>query len=322
MNRRSALRFLIAAGAGSVFDRASLDRAWAASPADGQDNFILHSETRLVLLDVSVENRGGGFVSGLTRENFRVYENNRPQKITVFAHNDLPVTIGILVDESRSMSPKRPAVLTAALTFISESNPADQIFVLNFNERVKAGLVPPQIFSDNHEELRAALFRGVPEGRTALYDAVMDGLDQLELGQRDKKALVLISDGGDNASLHTRHETLNRIESSVATIYTVGIFDMNDADRDPNILRQLARLSGGRVYFPEDVTEMVPVCRRIAHEIRERYTLGYHPASPPPGKKENGLRSIRVDAVAPGRGSLIVRTRTSYRYDAQDTPKK
>lgn len=314
MNRRSALRFLMAAGAGSVFDR-----AFAGSPADGQDNFILHSETRLVLLDVSVENREGGFVSGLTRENFRVYENNRPQEITVFAHNDLPVTIGILVDESRSMSPKRPAVLTAALTFIGESNPADQIFVLNFNERVKPGLTPPQLFSDNRQELRDALFRGVPEGRTALYDAVMDGLNQLRLGQRDKKALVLISDGGDNASLHTRHETLRRIESSVATIYTVGIFDMEDQDRDPNILKQLAHISGGRVYFPADVTEMVPVCRRIAHEIRERYTLGYQPASPPPGKTEKGLRSIRVDAVAPGRGSLIARTRTSYRYDAPET---
>lgn len=316
MNRRSAVRFLMAAGAGSV-----LDRVWAGTPGD-QPDYVLRSEVRLVLLDVSVQRRDGTFVSGLTRENFKVYENNRPQQITVFAHNDLPVTIGILVDESRSMSPKRTAVLNAALTFIAESNPNDQVFVLNFNEKVKPGLPPPQLFSDNREELRGALFNGVAEGRTALYDAVIDGLNQLELGQRDKKALVVISDGGDNASLHTRHETLSRIESSISTIYTVGIFDMDDADRDPGILRQLARISGGRVYFPADITEMIPVCRRIAHEIRERYTLGYLPASPPAGKKENVVRSIRVEAAAPGEPHLIARTRTTYRYDAlQDSPK-
>jgi Ca-activated chloride channel homolog len=313
MNRRSALRFLLAAGAGSVCDRALEGR-----PAD--DGFILHSETRLVLLDVSVEDHHGGFVSGLARENFRVYENNRPQEITVFAHSDLPVTVGILVDESRSMSPKREAVLTAALTFIDASNPADQIFVLNFNERVQPGLIPPQLFSDKREELRAALFRGVPEGRTALYDAVVDGLNQLQLGQRDKKALVVISDGGDNASLHTRRGTLRSIESSVATIYTVGIFDMDDQDRDPGILRKLADISGGRVYFPADVSEMIPVCRRIAQDIRERYTLGYAPPSPAPGKAEHGARSIRVEAFGQGHRSLTTRTRTSYRYDSSENP--
>ncbi len=315
MNRRSAVRLMMAAGAGSAFSQVLAD---TPSPDDPASNFIIRSEARLVLLDVSVENREGGSVSGLSRENFKVFENNRPQEITVFAHNDLPVTIGILVDESRSMSPKRPAVLTAALTFIDESNPADQVFVLNFNERVTPGLPPPQLFSDNREELRTALLKGLAEGRTALYDAVLDGLKQLDLGQRDKKALVLISDGGDNASLHTRHEMISRIESSIATIYTVGIFDMEDSDRDPGILRQVARLSGGRVYFPADVKEMIPVCQRIAHDIRERYTLGY---LPPPEKNGNALRSIRVDASAPGHSNLITRTRTSYRYDAAEKAK-
>lgn len=315
MNRRSALQLMITAGAGSSF--LARKRALAADP-DQSDNLTFHSETRLVLLDVGVENRQGGSVSGLVQDNFKVFENNRPQPITVFAHNDLPVTIGILVDESRSMAPKRPAVLTAALVFIGESNPADQVFVLNFNDSVTPGLRPPQLFSDNREELRAALFAGVSEGRTALFDAVFDGLKHLDMGQRDKKALVVISDGGDNCSVHTRRETLNRLERSLATIYTIGLFDEQDGDSDPKILSDLARISGGRAYFPDNPKEMVPVCRSIARDIRSRYTLGY---LPPPGKGGKDLRSIRVEVSAPGRSGFVVRTRTSYHYDAVEEPK-
>lgn len=313
MNRRSAVHFLLAAGAGSVFSK-----LLAGTPEGDQSSAVFRSEARLVLLDVSVENRDGGFVSGLSRDNFKIFENNHPQEITVFADDDLPVTIGILVDESRSMNNRRSAVLTAALTFIAESNPADQVFVLNFNDSVKRGLLEPHVFSDDRQELRAALLRGVSEGRTALYDAVVDGLEQLNQGQREKKALVLISDGGDNASRHTRRETLDKIEGSVATIYTVGLFDEDDPDKDPGILRQLAHISGGRVYFPRDVTEMIPVCRRIAHDIRQRYTLGY---LPPDAPNQNPIRSIRVDASAQGHGSLIARTRTSYRYDTESKKK-
>ncbi len=318
MNRRAAVRVMMAAGAGSTWNK-----LLAADPdhpdANQPDDFTFRSEVRMVLLDVSVESRRGDFVSGLDKENFRVFENNRPQPITVFGRDDLPVTVGILVDESRSMSPKRPAVLTAALTFIAESNPADQLFVLNFNDKVTPGLEPPQLFSDNREELRAALFAGISQGRTALFDAVNVGLKQLDLGQRDKKALVVISDGGDNCSVHTRRETLDRIERSLATIYTVGLFDADDPDKDPKILTDLARISGGRVYFPMDVKDMIPVCRRIAHDIRSRYTLGYLPA---PGKGGKDLRSIRVEVSAPGRSGLSARTRTSYRYDAIEEPKK
>lgn len=317
MNRRSAVQFMIAAGAGST---------WSRLFGRDADDLTFRSESRLVLLDVSVESRHGEFVSGLDKDNFKVFENGRPQAITVFAQNDLPVTVGILVDESRSMSGKRAAVLTAALTFVAESNPDDQMFVLNFNDTVTPGLEPPQLFSDNREELRNALFAGVSQGRTALFDAVVDGLKQLELGQRDKKALVVISDGGDNCSVHTRRETLERIERSLATIYTVGLFDEQDPDSDPKILRELAHISGGRVYFPMDVKEMIPVCRRIAHDIRSRYTIGYLPPAgkiaSAGGKPEKDLRTIRVEVSAPGRPGLIARTRSSYRYDANQEPKQ
>jgi len=313
MNRRSAVRTLMTAGAGSLLGR----RLSAAVADEDQDPYIIRSEARLVMLDVSVKNSQGGFVSGLSKENFSVFENGRSQRIVAFDH-DLPVTVGIVVDESRSMAPKRPAVLTAALAFIAESNPRDEIFVLNFNDKVTRGLPSSMLFSDDAGQLRAALFRGVSEGRTALHDAVLEGVSQLELGKRQKKALVLISDGGDNASKHTRGETLDRVERSLATIYTVGLFDADDRDRDPGILRLLARISGGEAYFPPSPEEMVPTCHRIARDIRARYTLGYVPAA---GKIGNDVRNVRVDASAPDHARLITATRRSYRYDQIESQK-
>lgn len=142
--------------------------------ADQSDDFKIRSDVRLVLLDVSVKDREGGFVSGLSKDNFSIFENGRPQPITVFANDDLPVTVGILVDESFSMRTKRDEVITAAQTFIEESNPRDEIFVLNFNDRVKRGLPDQMLFSDDIQQLRSALYRGVPQGKTALNDAIVD----------------------------------------------------------------------------------------------------------------------------------------------------
>jgi VWFA-related protein len=210
------------------------------------------------------------------------------------------------------MTPKRSEVLTAAQTFIEESNRRDEIFVLNFNDRVVPGLASEKLFSDDIQELRSALHRGVPEGKTALHDAVVAGLEQLEWGTRDKKTLVVISDGGDNASQHNRQNTLALVKSSIATIYTIGLFEADDPDRDPGILRQLANISGGESYFPSNPSIMVPICRSIAKEIRTRYTIGYHP---PTDNGRGSFRNIKVHVSAPGYRRLFVRTRGSYRYD-------
>jgi Ca-activated chloride channel family protein len=308
MNRRSLLRILAGAGAGSFLERLA---AAAGGDKDDPHDFILRSEVRLVLLDVSVKDRDGALVSGLSKEHFHVFEDGRPQPITVFDHDDLPVTLGILVDESRSMTPKRSDVLTAAEAFIAESNRNDEIFVLNFNETVKPGLPAATPFSDDGLQLHDALYRGFPEGRTALNDAVVAGLQQLELGKRAKKTLVLISDGGDNASKHKRHETMQMVERSIATIYTIGLFDAEDADKDPGILKQLAEISGGEAYFPRSPKEMLPVCHRIARDIRARYTIGYLP----PGGAAHLLRRIQIHVSAPGYDKLITRTRSSYLYE-------
>jgi Ca-activated chloride channel homolog len=308
MERRRAIRNLIFGVTASFFPDAL--NGWQRE--EDQQSYVIRSEVRLVLLDVSVKDHDGALVAGLSKSNFEVFENGVLQPITVFANSDVPVTVGILVDESRSMSPKRTEVLVAAEMFIAESNPKDEIFVLNFNDTVKRGLPGDVTFTDNIQQLRAALNRGVPEGRTALNDAIMDGLKQLELGRRDKKSLIVVSDGGDNASHHTRREMFDTVERSIATIYTIGLFEAGDPDQDTGILKQLAKMSGGEAYFPDEPESMLAVCRGIAKGIRTRYTIGYVPAV------RNGtgtLRRIRVSVSAAGRARLTAHTRTRYRYE-------
>jgi Ca-activated chloride channel family protein len=304
MNRRSAMQNLIMAGAGSVLCKLS-----GAHAAEVRQDFVIRSEVRLVLLDVSVKDRDGGFVTGLSKDNFVVFDNGTAQPITIFAADDVPVTVGILVDESRSMTAKRAEVLSAAEIFIAESNRRDEVFVLNFNDSVKHGLPNDVPFSDDLGQLRSALYRGDPNGRTALNDAVADGLKHLELGRRDKKTLVVISDGGDNASRHTSQEVLGKVEHNIATIYTIGLLEAGDPDWNPGLLKKLARISGGEAYFPIDPEGLVVACRSIAKDIRNRYTLGYRS----PEDTGDSLRHIRVAVASPGHPRLMARTRERYR---------
>jgi VWFA-related protein len=275
--------------------------------AEEPSDFTIRTTSRLVLLDVSVKDASGGFVSGLSRDNFKVYENGKPEDITQFSNSDVPVTVGIAVDESGSMRPKRAEVITAALVFNQASNPMDEMFIINFNEKARRGLPDDVLFSDKVQQLRAALWQGNPEGRTALYDAIEMALNQLEFGRRDKKTLVVISDGGDNHSQHTQDDVMRDVLRSVATIYTIGLYDEDDPEKNEAVLKKLANVSGGVFYHPEKLPEIVPICQQIAKDIRTRYTIGYVPSAE--GKAE---RHIKVVASSPEHPKLLVRTRTNY----------
>jgi Ca-activated chloride channel family protein len=281
----------------------------ATAKAEEPNDFTIRTTSRLVLLDVSVKDASGGFVSGLSKDDFKVYENGKPQQITQFANGDIPVTVGIAVDESGSMRPKRSEVITAALVFNQASNPMDEMFIINFNEKARRGLPDTVLFSDNVQQLRNALWQGEPEGRTALYDAIEMALSQLELGRRDKKTLVVISDGGDNHSKHTLDDVTRDVLKSAATIYTIGLYDEDDPESNEAVLKKLAHVSGGVFYHPQTLTEVVPICQNIAKDIRTRYTIGYVPSSE--GKAE---RHLKVAASSPEHPKLVVRTRTSYVY--------
>jgi Ca-activated chloride channel family protein len=263
----------------------------------------------LVVLHATVQNRGHGLVSGLGKEDFQVYEDGVLQQISSFSHEDIPVTVGLVVDNSGSMQPKRAEVIVAALAFAHSSNPEDQIFVVNFNENVSFGLPENTPFADTAAPLEAALSKIAAHGMTALYDGVAAGLDHLKLGNRDKKVLIVISDGGDNASRHNLAQTMAVAVQSEAIIYTLGIFDENDVDRNPRVLKHLAKTTGGEAFLPASLKEIVPICERIARDIRNQYTLAYISTNL---KQDGNYRAIQVRAGGPGRGGLSVRTRAGY----------
>ena len=280
--------------------------------------FKIRADVELVLLDVSVKNPSGGYLTGLTKDQFQIYENGVLQKITTFAIADAPVTIGLVMDDSGSMRPRRASLIEAGVAFVEASNPRDQIFVVNFNDKVRRGLPESVPFTDNINLLRAALSKHKPEGQTALYDAVAFALKHLETGRRERKALIVVSDGGDNCSNSTFKDVMRLIEESAATIYTVGISDPEDPDRNPGVLKRIASVSGGECFLPGELDPILPICQKIAKDIRSRYTIGYLPLRT---NDKGADRKIRVAATSPEYKKLIVRTRTSYRLPERTASK-
>jgi len=274
---------------------------------DGEFKISTHVE--LVLLDASVKDTKGGYVSGLGKSDFRVFENGVLQNITEFSSDDVPVAVGLVMDDSGSMGPKRPELVTAGLAFAGASNPQDQIFVVNFNDKVRRGLPDDVAFTDDISLLRRALVKDRPEGKTALYDAVGYALEHLQSGRREKKALVIVSDGGDNCSRLSLTEVMRLIQESRATLYTVGIFAPDDPDNNPRVLGRMSKISGGESFLPDKLDEIIPICTKIAKDIRSRYTIGYAPVR---SGDDAAVRKIHVVATAPDHGKLIVRTRSSY----------
>lgn len=286
-----------------------MDKAELPPPPPDPNEFRVSSEVDLVLLDVAVKDKKGGFVTGLEKDDFKIFENKVQQPITIFAAQDVPVTVGLVVDNSGSVRPKKPEIVTAALTFVTQSNPKDEMFVVNFNDRVLMGLPDDVPFTDSQAVLRQALLTNPAQGRTALYDGLKTALEHLENGRLDKKTLVLISDGGDNMSETTRDEIMKMAEESLATIYTVGIFNPGDKDKDPGFLKDLARLTGGEAYMPENINHLVGVCEKIARDIRNRYTLGF---APDRTLLDGTKRKLKVEALGEDGRKLEARTRTHY----------
>jgi VWFA-related protein len=287
----------------------ALSQDAASSRIDSSNDYIIRVNANLVILNATVLDRRNALVSGLGKDNFQIYEDHALQQTKYFSHEDVPVTVGLVIDNSGSMSSKRADVIAAALSFARSSNPQDQVFVVNFNEHVSYGLPADMPFTDRQDHLQRALsaFRAI--GQTALYDAIATAIDRLRQGKWDKKVLIVISDGGDNASRHSLAQVLGMARSSAAIIYTIGIFDEQDDDQNPGVLKRFARETGGEAFFPESSKEISAICEGIAHDIRNQYTLAYVPAI---SKADNGYRAVDVRASAPGHGRLSVRTRTGY----------
>jgi len=287
--------------------------ASAPAPPNGSQGYFISREVDLVVLPITVRNQEGQFVSGLAESNFRVYENGQPQQITDFQSEDTPVTVGLVVDHSGSMVAKSKEVLEGAMAFVGESNPQDEEFIVNFADKITLGLPANVPFTSNANELRAALSTPSASGRTALNDAVIAALQHLDLHQATKKVLIVISDGGDNASQHTFAQALRIAQSGNVVIYTVGLFDEDSADKNPKALQLLAKETGGLVYFPSTPADVARVCRQIAGDIRHQYTIAYSPAD----ERRNAYRKVRVNVTGNSQGKLTVRTRAGYYWPSR-----
>jgi len=281
--------------------------------------FKIGVDVNLVVLHATVLDKRGRIVNGLARGDFQVYEDGAPQKLSVFTHADIPVTMGIVIDDSGSMRSKRSAVNTAALSFVKTSNPQDQVFVVNFNDVYY--LDTPGDFAQNVEELKAALDKIDSRGGTALYDAVYASLDHMKLGNRDKKVALIITDGEDNASRYSFEELLRHAQASNVVVYTIGLLGDEEPGglfkvhgggphRAAKILKRLAEATGGDSNFPRSLQDVESVCVQIARDIRNQYTLAYYPSN---FRKDGTYRVVRVEATDPSNHhKLDVRTRAGY----------
>ena len=285
----------------------SRDLSQATSASNSQ--FTIKSNVDVVLLHMAVRDRDGNLVGQLHKDDFQIYEDRVPQEIESFSHEDVPVTVGLVVDNSGSMKTKRPEVVAAALAFVRSSNPRDEMFVVNFNDVVSFGLPRNLPFTDQPDQLSVALSSAEPEGRTALYDAISYAIGHLKQGNHDKKALIVVSDGGDNISKYTLSETMALAVKSDAMIYTIGLFDLDDFDRNPRVLKELAKATGGDSFFPHSIKEVRTICESIALEIRNQYTITYKSSNQ---KQDGSYRSIKVKVHGLDHGHLVVRARSGY----------
>jgi VWFA-related protein len=238
--------------------------------------------------------KDGKIVLGLGKEAFKIFEDDVERPISVFHGEDAPVTAGILVDNSSSMKAKRSEVIAAALAFARASNPADQMFVIHFNERARFGLPGIRPFTGSIPELETALSRYATGGSTALYDGIGMALSHFNRASTNRKVLILISDGGDNSSKAALSEMLRWARDSGVVFYCVGLFDDSDLDRNPDILEQFAQSTGGKAFFPPNVNDTTSISVEIAREIRAQYTLGFA------GAQDGKYHRIRVTAKNAG----------------------
>jgi len=279
-----------------------------AASISAQGHFSARSD--LVVLNVAVTNAKGGFISGLSADAFHVLEEGQPQKVRFFAEQDAPATIGLLIDTSGSMMENRDRVIAGVTEFAKASHPDDEFLPLVFNEQVAPVLPSRERFTNSPAELRDALSVSLgARGRTAFHDALVEAVDGVGHGRHERKVLVVLSDGGDNASRLTFNEAFEKVLASNAVIYSIAIVDPLALDQNPKALRRLADGTGGLSFQPASVSLVSRAFQAIAHDIRSRYTLAY---APPEGVTDGRLRRVHVTVDAPGYSGLKVRTRTGY----------
>lgn len=284
--------------------------------------YTLRRNVDEVVLSCTVVDNHGRLVNGLTQSDFRVFENNAPQTILSFQHTDVPVSMGILVDNSGSMRDKRAAVVTAALDLVRASNPDDQAFVVNFSDEAFLD----QDFTSSVAKLQQGLSHIEARGGTALYDAVVASADHLaKYAHRPKQVLLIITDGEDDASSLSLQQTIRRIQDLQGpVVYSIGLLFGRDntagqVHRAKRALELLSEDTGGLAFFPRSLSQVDSIAAEVARDIRNQYTIGYRSSIP---MSLGGYRVVRVEARAPHRGRLFVRTRAGYYPEPPRVPEE
>jgi Ca-activated chloride channel family protein len=277
----------------------------------GKQGASIKVDVSLVVLHTTVLDDRQRFADGLKNENFRIFEDKVEQKLSVFKREDVPVSMGLVIDNSGSMRDKRSRVNEAAITLVQASNPSDEAFVVNFNDDFYLDL--DKDFTSSVPDLKEALERIDSRGSTALYDAIIGSLDHLKKASRDKHVLLIVTDGEDNTSHNTLEKTVREIQKTDTVIYTIGLLSQESkksAKKAKKALEDIAKASGGVAYFPENVEDVHTICEQVAHDIRNQYTLAYYPTNT---RRDGTFRSVQVEVIPPrGRGKLVARTRNGY----------
>ena len=268
--------------------------------------FKLNVNVDLTEVHVNVTDENDRPVGNLKKENFRLFEDKTEQTIAVFKHEDIPVSLGLVIDNSRSIEPRKQRLDAAALSFVRKGNPEDETFVVHFDDQPRLN----RDFTDSIPLLEETLAEMKPYGQTAIYDALILALKQMERAKHMKRAILLITDGVDNSSKHTMSEAIEATKRSRVAVYVVGLLSMSGGVKAEESLIRIAEASGGRVFFPNDVDEARVYMERVARDLREQYTLGYFPSN---ANRNGRWRSIRVDVVPPPGLPKSVKLNASYR---------
>lgn len=283
-------------------------------PGSQQGEFMLSVDVDLVVLHTTVVDREGRLVAELGAKNFRIYEDEVEQKLAVFRNEDVPVTVGLVLDNSASMRENRTTMKAGALTFVETSNPLDEVFLVNFNDDYYLDLEGKD-FTSNIGELKEALEKTITRGSTSFHDALRASLKHLKRGSRQKRVLLIISDGVDTTSLSSFSTVLQEVQQAEVGLYLIQLpcspdENTRDCRRAKRNIRKLAEVSGGMAYFPTTTAEVEGLCRKISHDIRNQYVLGYYPTN---RARDGSFRRVRVEIDPPkGYSKLFARTRPGY----------
>jgi VWFA-related protein len=280
----------------------------------GKTGYVFCAQVQEVILHATVIDNKQHIVTNLPKDAFQIYEDGQPQQLTSFRREDVPVALGILIDDSGSMRDKRAAVNQAALNLVRASNPDDAVFLVNFNDDYYLDTD----YTSNINKLKEGLEEIDSRGATALYDAIVASADHFKDAPKnlDKKVLIVVTDGEDDASRETLEQAVRNLQvENGPTVYTIGILgDDHEARRAKRALQALAVGTGGIAYFPKDLSEVDAISQSIAHDIRSQYILGYKPSNP---QTNGGFRTVHVEAHEKGYDRLQVRTRSGYYAGSQ-----